>query len=231
MSRIAVVLLTLLIVVLSPCQTGLEGQVIPSPYRFFEKRQEVGVFAGYFQRGTGLFEYGPKSSMGVGARYAIQAGGPFAFEAVGTFTPTQRNIVDPSAEEGNRILGEADAQILSFDVRLRFSLTGDRTWRGLNPYIFFGAGAAWDLAGDRPEDALLLPEDQFNWGSKFMAPLGAGVRWLISDRFVVRSDLTLNLYRLRTPAGFLNPERELPSIGEKEWVSGPGFTLGLAFQF
>jgi hypothetical protein len=230
MSRLVVVLL-LLAAPFAPGPLGLEGQEIPSPYRFFEKRQEAGVFAGYVQRGTGLFGFGPKSSVGAGARYSIQLGGPFALEGVGMFTPTTRDIVDPSAEEGSRVLGEADAQLLSFDLRLRFSLTGDRTWRGLHPYIFFGGGVAFDIAGDVPEDGLLLPEDQFDFGSKFVAPFGAGLRWFVTERLIVRTDFTINLYRLSTPPGFLDPERDLPSIGEREWVSGPGFTLGFAIQF
>lgn len=207
------------------------GQTIPSPYRFLENRQEAGVFVGKANSGTGRFGYGPASSTIFGGRYGIHLGGPFALEGVVGYQPTTRDIVDPSREEGNMVVGEADAKILSLDARIRFSLTGDRTWRGMHPFVFGGLGVGWDLAGESPEDGLLLPEDQWKYGKKFLAPFGGGIRWIVSDRFLVRGDLTVMLYRLTAPPGFLDPERGFTGVGEKEWVSAPTFSFGFGYHF
>jgi hypothetical protein len=48
---------------------------------------------------------------------------------------------------------------------------------------------------------------------------------------MLRADLSLLMWRLRTPPGFRAPERNIEGAPEKEWVSGPSFTLGAAFRF
>ena len=209
----------------------LEGQTIPSPYRYFENRQEAGIFGGYKSLSTGRFGYGPKPGMLVGGRYGIHLGGAFALDGAVSFSPTTRDVVDPSREEGPQVVGEADAALLSFDARLRFSLTGDRTWKGLNPFFFMGGGVAWDLAGEDPADLLVLQTDRFEFGTKFLALFGGGARWIISRHLLVRADFEVNMNRISTPPGYLDPERALRGVGEKEWVSGPSITLGAAWHF
>jgi hypothetical protein len=140
-------------------------------------------------------------------------------------------VIDPDREEGNRVVGEADAEIMGFDVRLRFSLTGDRTWHGLNPYAALGVGLAWDLSGQGEEDALLLPEDQFEFGTRLVAPLGGGVRWVATDRILIRGDVAITMFQLKTPPGYRDPARGLRGVGETEWVSGPTFSIGVNFHF
>jgi hypothetical protein len=221
--------LTGLLVGFGPHQ--VEGQSIPSPYRFFETKQEAGAFVGYNGQGTGRFGFGPGPGPVFGARYTLHLGGAFGLEGVFSYRPTTRDVVDPTRVENDMVVGEADAEILSADARLRFSLTGDRTWRGLNPFLFMGGGIAWDAAGLGEADALVLPADQFEFGAKFVALLGGGVRWFLSRRVLLRADLALTMNRLKTPEGFLDPERALKGVAEKEWVSGPAFSLGAAIHF
>ena len=222
-------LLALLLLSLGPVPSA--GQTIPSNYSFFQTRQEAGVFAGATNQGTGRFEYGPKPATTFGARYSIHLGGPFGLEGVFSYLPTTRNIVDPSREEGDRVVGEADSEIMSADIRLRFSLTGDRTWRGLHPFLLMGIGLGWDMAGESVQDELLLPDDRFEFGTRLVTLFGGGARWFLTDRFMARGDIFVNMYQLKAPRGFLDPERALTAVGEKEWVSGPTFSLGLAYHF
>ena len=58
-----------------------------------------------------------------------------------------------------------------------------------------------------------------------------GIRWIASDRFLVRGDFTVMLYRLTTPAGYFNADRGFTGVGEKEWVNAPTFSLGIAYHF
>ncbi len=231
MARISFLTLALsgLLLVSGPPQ--LEGQTIPSPYQFFENRQEAGIFGGYLSLGTGKFGYGPKPGLVVGGRYGVQLGGAFALDGVLGFNPTTRDVVDPTRDEGARVVGEADATLMSIDARLRFSLTGERTWKGLNPFILMGGGVAWDLSGTSAVDALVLPGDQFKFGTKFLALFGVGARWFISRTLLVRTDFTVNMIQLSTPLGYLDPDRGLGAVGEKEWVSGTAISLGAAWHF
>jgi len=231
MPRISHYLAISLVLVASLMPLEARGQTIPSPYRFMENRQEAGLFLGMANSGTGRFGYGPGSSPVFGGRYGLHLAGPFALEGVIGFQPTTRDIIDPDREEGNRVVGEADAQILSLDARIRFSLTGDRTWHGIHPFVFVGIGSGWDLAGESEQDGLLLPEDQWQYGTKFLAPFGGGFRWILSNRFLVRGDFTVMLYRLTTPAGYFETDRGFTGVGEKEWVNAPTFSLGLGYHF
>jgi len=208
-----------------------EGQSIPSHFQFFETRQEAGIFVGVTGQSTGRFGYGPSPGPSFGARYGLQLGGPLGVEGVFGYHPTTRDVVDPTRAEGDMVVGEADAKMLSFDARLSFSLTGDRTWRRLNPFLFIGGGLAWDAAGESEEDARVLANDRFEFGAKFVALLGGGVRWHVTERILVRTDFSLTMNQLKTPNGFLDPTRALTGVGEKESVSGPSFSIGAAFRF
>ena len=144
--------------------------------------------------------------------------------------PPGTSLTRPGDEE-NRKVEEADVQLVSFDARLKFSLTGDRSWRGLNPLVFVGAGLIWDAAGESEAEGLVLPEDRFGFGRKFVAPIGAAIRWLPGERILVRADLALTMFQLKTPDGYRDPDLGLTGVGEKEWVSGPTFSLGVGYRF
>lgn len=210
---------------------GSLAQVIPSPFEFLEQRQEAGVFFGTMNPGTGRFEYGPKSGITLGARYGIHLSGPFGLEAVAAMLPTQRDLIDPGRDEGDRVIGEVPTTLVTVDGRLRFSLTGDRTWRSIAPFLFTGGGIVFDVAGDDAAEEDLLADDRFEFGTSFTGLLGGGVRWFPGDRFVVRFEGALSIWQLKSPRGFRNPEREFEGVEEKEWVSGPSFTVGVGFRF
>lgn len=210
---------------------SLPAQTIPSPYRFIETRQEVGLFGGFFSPGTGRFGFGPGPGPQWGARYGINLSGPFGLEAVVTHVPTTRDIVDPGRAEGDRVVGEMSSQLIKLEGRVRFSLTGDRTWHGIAPFVGTGGGFIFDVSKDNSDEALLLPGDRFSFGTSFLGSLGGGVRWFPTKRFLVRGDLFLQLYQLKTPRGYSDPERGFRGVDEKEWVSGPSFSLGISYRF
>ncbi len=210
---------------------ALTAQTVPSPYRFLEFRQEAGPFVGFMSPGTGRFGFGPGSGPAWGARYGIDISGPFGLEAVVTHSPTQRDIIDPGRVEGDQVVGEMSSHVVMIDGRLRFSLTGDRAWHGLSPFLFTGGGVAFDVAGDESDLELILSDDRFKFGTTFVGILGSGLRWFPSERFLIRGDFSLSLWRLKTPRGFRDPARAFEGVGEKEWVSGPSFTLGASFRF
>jgi hypothetical protein len=166
-----------------------------------------------------------------GARYGIQIGGPFGLEGSTSLLPTTRKLIDPSRDEGDRVIGSVDSRIVMLDARLRFSLTGNRTWQGIVPFLFAGGGVAFDVAGEDPAEETLLADDRFDFGTSFVGLLGSGIRWYPGPRFVVRGDFTLSLWQLKTPRGFRSQERGFTGVEEKEWASGPGMSVGVGFRF
>jgi hypothetical protein len=215
----------------SPRRTPLAAQSVPSHYAFIDTRQEGGVFMAHLSPGTGVFDFGPGPGVAVGGWYGIRLGGPVGLEAHGTYFPTQRSLIDPGREEGDRKIGEADSRIVAFDVRLRFSLTGDRTWRKLAPFLSTGVGLAFDVAPEDPQEEILLADDRFDFGTPFLGVLGGGVRWLPTARTQVRADAGVTLWQLRAPRGYLDETRGLVGVDKREWVSGPSFRLGFSYRF
>ena len=207
------------------------GQTVPSPFAFLEKRQEAGGFLGSMSPGRGRFGYGPGPAIAMGARYAIRIGGPFGLEGAASFLPTKRDLIDPGRDEGDRAIGEVASHIVTVGARLRFSFTGDRTWHGISPFLFTGGGVAFDVAGEDQAEEALLADDRFEFGTSFQGALGGGVRWFPGERFVFRGDLSLSIWRLKTPRGFRDPERGFTGVEEKEWASGPSLSVGVGFRF
>lgn len=211
--------------------TPLQAQTIPSPYRFLETRQEAGLFVAQMNPNTGAFGYGPGSGTAMGARYGIRIAGAFAVEAAASYLPTTRDLVDPTRVEGDRVVGEVDANIVTLDGRLRFSLTGDRSWYRLSPFLTAGGGLAFNTLKVQEVEQALLPEDRFEFETTAVGVLGAGLQWFPSDHLLVRADWSLFIWRLKAPEGFRDPARGLIGVDEKEWVGGSSYSLGVAFRF
>ncbi len=209
----------------------LAAQSIPSPYRYLENNQEAGIFVGSMDPGTGRFELGPDGGVAFGARYGFNISGPFGLEGVVSYLPTERAMVDPSREEGDLKIGTLDTDMVMLDARIRFTLTGDRSWKGIAPHILAGGGLAFEVAGDDSDRDALLAGDRFGFGTSFVGILGGGMRWFPGRRFVVRTDGVLFMWRLKTPSGFTDPDRDFEGVGETEWVSGPSFSISLGYRF
>jgi hypothetical protein len=207
------------------------AQSVPSPYRYIETRQEIGLILGRASVNTGRFGYGPSGGTIVGGRWGINLSGPMGLEVVATGIKGTRDVIDPTHAEGNRRVGTADVVLGTIDARLRFSLTGDRTWHDLAPFIVAGAGVVFDLSGSQPADALVLASNQFKFGTGFFGTMGGGVRWLLTDRLELRGDGVFSLWKLKTPPGFSDPTLGFASVAKSEWVNGAHFTLSTAIRF
>lgn len=209
-----------------------EAQTISSPYRYVEQAQEAGVFVGHLSPDRGQFGFGPGPGLVLGARYGLELTGPLALEGVVTSFPTTRDVVNPARIEGDRIVGEADVALVIVEARLRFTLTGRRTWHRLQPFIVAGGGLAFDAEGVQRDDVVNLEErDQFVFGTKFTGIVGGGVRWLLGDRLGLRAEGSINLWKLDTPAGYEDPERGFESVPESEWSNATGFTVSLTWRW
>lgn len=209
------------------------AQSIPSPYRFIEKGQSLGIFAGYENADPGRFDLGPKPGLMVGARYSVEVGGPVGLDLMASAFPTRRDVINPAQLAGNRVIEEAETTIVSAEARFRFTFTGRRTWNRLAPYVYIGAGIGFDVQGDQEEDQLLTPEDRFDFGTKFLGTAGAATRIFITERIAARVEAGLRLYQVDTPVGFLDTERglDLGVVPEDEWVNSATLSVGLSYLF
>lgn len=216
---------------LAPTAGAVEAQRIPSPFRFAEKRQEAGPFTGVSSVDAGRFGFGPNGGLHLGGRWAINLSGPLGFEAVAGVISGSRDVINPARVEGDRKVGEADVLLGTLDGRLRFTLTGDRTWHGLAPFIIAGGGIVFDMAGSDPADDELEDQDRFDLGTGFLGTLGGGLRLSVTERIALRGDGVFSLWKLSTPPGFSDPERGFEAVEEGQWVNGFHLTLSTVILF
>lgn len=226
---LAVLSTGLSVLLLAPSAAG--AQSIPSPYRFVEPGQEANAFTGLFQGDRGRFGFGPGRGLLYGLRYSVHLTNTLALEALGTYIDATRDIVNPALEEGSRVIGEAPADLFFADARLRWSLTGRRTWHGIMPYVFTGGAVGFGMSGITEVDRQLEAPDRYEFGTELGATLGAGFRVHLGDRWALRADGALLLYKIDVPRGYRDPEREFTAVPESEWTNNTGLTLGLSYLF
>lgn len=207
------------------------AQEIPSPYRYMEKGQEVSLFGGFMNPDAGRFGFGPRDLQVLGARYSVVVSNAFSLEGLASTAFGPRDIVNPNRDEGDRVVDEAEVRLISLEARLQFALTGRRTWRGLQPFVFAGGGVSFDTLGDQDEDFFLDEEDRFSFGTRLTGSFGGGARFAVTDRWLVRADAGIFLYKLEYPIGWRDVTMGFEGIPEDEWMSSPGLTLGLAWRF
>jgi hypothetical protein len=207
------------------------AQTIPSPYRFIDQRHEAGLFVSVVPEVRGSLDIGPGGGLAYGARYSIELGGPFALEATSFLLPTDRQVRVPSVSGVFTELGDVSSMVAGADARVRFGLTGARTWNGLAPFLLLGGGVAGDLYGRRELEAELPDNVRFQFGPSFLGTLGAGTRWLPFSRVTVRLDAQFHLWKVGTPAAFLNRNEGLEPLPDQEWLGVPAFTTGLSYRF
>jgi hypothetical protein len=209
------------------------AQSIDSPYRFIEGRHEAGLFVASVPGNRGTLELAPGGGTLFGVRYGLEISGPFALEFGGFFLPTDRRVRVPNAEgDGIDDLGSADALVGAIDGRLRFTLTGARTWNRLAPFVSMGGGVARNFSGRIEAEAELPTDVRTTFGPSFMGTLGAGTRVFLSEKLVLRLDATAHYWKQGTPQSFrFLDEEAVGPIVDQEWPAVGAFTVGLSWRF
>jgi hypothetical protein len=226
--------LSTLLLALAPGAAPAEAQSITSPYRFIDGRHEASAFVAHVPGNPGTMKLGPDGGLLTGVRYSLDVGGgPFALEFGGFVLPTERRIRFPGADGTiSDSLGVADALLVALETRIRFTLTGPRTWHRTAPFLAMGGGFVGNSSG-RTEAERELPENVVaSFGPSFLGLLGAGTRVFLTDQLVLRLEATAYYWKVGTPEGFrVLDEEQVGPIVDQEWPSVPAFSVGLSWRF
>ena len=209
---------------------AVEGQTISSPYRFIQGRHDVGMIVGFLGENRGDLGIGPGGGPMFGARYAIELSGPFAAELSGYFVPTDRTVFAVQDDVGIVPFGEANLVVAAIDARIRFTVTGDRTWHGLAPFVTAGGGIAGSFGNLSPFDRILVTAERVDFGPSLLFVGGLGTRWIPGDRISLRAEVTYHLWKQGTPTGWVTVEEELEGQLGDEWLPVPGLVLGVSYR-
>lgn len=212
--------------------TPAKAQTIDSPYRFIEGRHEVGVFVSHVPGNRGTMELGPGGGLLTGARYGIDLGGPFTLEFTGFLLPTDRRVRTPNAQ-GTAIedVDEANAFLGGIDGRLRFTLTGPRTWYRLAPHVVAGGGVIGNFSGRIEAEEEFPSEVRASFGPSFLGVLGAGTRYFLSENLALRVESTALFWKVGTPDAFLSLQESAGPIVTQQWPAVATWSAGLSWRF
>lgn len=217
-----------LLAMAGPARLG--AQSVPSPYRYLETKQTIGIHLGAVSTDRGERNLGPESAPLIGARYHYRFAGPVALEVGASFAPSTRTVYTRTSATADSVrleaLGEADALLFLVEGGLRFNVTGPRTWNGLAPYVAATGGLVSNLSGASALEEALEADRRFDFGPGFALGVAAGTDWFLTERLSVRLEARDYLWRLTAPAGFSISGRE-----ESEWTNNLGITLGAALHF
>jgi hypothetical protein len=220
-----------LLLPLALAPTLAAAQTIPSPYRYIDTREGVGLVAGTASVSAGRFGYGPSGGTLVGVRWEVDFSGPIGLEALVTGMRGMRDIIDPTRPAGQRTVASVNTTVGTVEGRLRFSLTGDRTWHRIAPFLLTGGGVAFNASGTQSADSLVSLADRFKFSPSFIGTGGGGVRWFVSRRWELRGDALFSLWKLKTPPGFMDTSLGFQSVAKSEWASGTQLTLSALLRF
>jgi hypothetical protein len=233
----------LLALVVAACLAGpswLKAQNITSPYAFLDKKKDIGIFVGYIFADQGAAGLGSKDGPLAGVQFNLQVSEPINLGFSAAYFPSNRDVIDPSAEsEADRILGEADFNMLMLLGRLQLHLTGSRKWHNLVPIVYGGAGLALDVTSSpscfsdfSQPDCQLSSRERFDFGSSFIGQIGLALAWIPGQRLGLRFSADDSIWRLSTPDGFYDETSTLdPVPSSKDWTNNIQLTLGLYFRF
>lgn len=198
-----------------------------SPYRDLEYHQELTAFGGWFNAAEEPANVAPRAAGIAGIRYEIGVGGPMQFVARFAKTFSERNVIDPTKPAATRNLGSESWPVYFGDFGLSLNLTGQRSWHGVVPVTYLGAGLASDLG--KKEDA-----DPYRLGTTFAISYSAGLRFVPGGRFQVRADVGSYMYQIKYPAAYYikasdNTQVLDDSQSKNFWKRNGTYTLGLSY--
>jgi hypothetical protein len=215
-----------------------QAQTVPSPFRYVETRNALEVTGGYLFLNPDLelsdttsAEFGPRSAPSAMLRYQRRFGGPLSGMIGVGFSPSERKVISAAEGQDSAFVqaletGETvSAPILMAEAGLRLHLTGDRTFRGMAPYLSAMGGLVSEVGGTGEEEA--LPErERFDFGPAIALGAGAGLDVFLTRRASLQTELTYRLWRMSVPQGFGVLERD-----RGRWVGQGGVSVGAAFHF
>lgn len=225
-----------------PC--GSWAQQVPSPYRFIEPKQDLGFTFSYIWANAGVAEIGPKPGPAIGVRYTRRLSRPLSISPQVVFFRTERDVRDPSLEEGQEddgngslLIGTEGLDIILVTARGNLNLTGPRTWHNLAPYLFGGIGMALEMSGatscpSTAPDCQISARERFDFGTSFLLQFGLGTVWIPRQRLSLRLEGLDNVWRVKSPPGYYDPGvTRFPIPPASDWTANWEVSLTLSYWF
>jgi hypothetical protein len=193
-----------------------------SPYRDVPRGPMVRVTTGYFSGTRGRIPVGPSDGPTGGLRFEYPMGNLFTFASGIAYAQTDAFFFDPN-DSLPQAQGPVNNDLILFDLGLQASLTGAKTFHGLQPYVgaslglVFGSTIGGDTSG-------------YNFGTKFSYGPELGLRWYPTRRLSVELGYRFVFYKMGYPFSYrpklLPVDAPLTQLTAHPWAMfGIGWTF------
>jgi hypothetical protein len=207
-----------------------------SPYHDLAKGHTAIPLYGHLYGGGGDLKIGPHDGQSYGLRYNVRLSNPIAFSFAVERAETIRYIVNPFVKLANRVSGPVDQALVLAEGGIEFSVTGQKSWHRLAPYLGFGAGGAFS-------ESVPADTSRYDFGNKIYLQPRGGVRVFFTPSLHLRGEAGLALWKLSYPSTFAVEPVEEPGTAEhpnavlpppaklSEWTASPWIQIGLGYTF
>ena len=228
---LAVVFLTALPPDRVTAQVGHEPS--ESPFRDITTRQSLTVMGGYFFGNSARAHVGALGGPSLGLRFRSGLSGPIEFAISTAYIKSERYVIDTRLPAATRMSGPVPYDLVSFDVALGLTLTGQKTWKGLAPYFALGMG-------------LVAPTNPTTDPGGYKASMGfsvvptLGVRARIGTSLSLQFEARDNTIRYEWPLRYFDPVDDqgnpisppvLNNVSDKQTTHNLTLSAGLSYHF
>ena len=159
--------------------------------------QRWGLFAGWLTTGRDPVGIRGKSAPIFGARYDLLMGSPAYLSMRLYGVKSTHDVINPNAPSAARFSGAtAASNQIGGDVSVELSLTGERTWHGLQPLTRLGLGFISGVVGNSFDIGGYKP------GTSIVYLYGLGARWPMGKNADFRVDANWMVYQVRYPQAY-----------------------------
>lgn len=220
-------LLTLLHAAAVAAQVGHSPE--SSPFRDIRTKHAFAIQGSHLGGDGGLLGLVPRNGDIIGARYDIRMGAAAELGFGVARGNLERLVIDPNLPPDLRTTGPVERPMTFWHFNFNFLLTGKKSWHRLAPYLGTSLGLAF--GGTVPEDT-----SGFEFTTKFFVSPALGVKWYPTERFFLRLESRLFLWKASYPTSFFGDADTDPVLRtaidpESEWTQQPLFTVGLGYAF
>ncbi len=194
-----------------------------SPYRDIPYDNSLMPYASYFGGSGGTLGIGVHDGYLYGLRIMLRGNKFIGLGIAGSYGwDLQRNIIDPFAPPGERVLGPVTERLFVLEGLLQFNFTANKSWHRIAPYAGLGLGAGF--ASTAPQDTVYRSSVRFTFTPYL------GTRLFLTQKAALFIEARMPLYKISYPDAYFVPEE--PIIGnDGQWIASPWFLAGLSFSF
>lgn len=157
--------------------------------------QRIGFFAGWLTTGRDPVGIRARSAPIMGLRYDLLMGAPAYLSMRLYGVKSDHEVVDVFSQGGSKRVGTASANQIGADASVEVSLTGERTWHGVQPLTRLGVGFIAGVANH-------FDASRYAPGTSVVYLYGLGARWPMAKNMDFRIDANWMAYQVRYPQSY-----------------------------